>query len=320
MSTLAPFRLEPTFAARTWGRHDLSPWYKPADMPQLNEGADPVGEAWLTGPASKVADGAHAGDTLADVAKQDGEALLGGMAAEAEFPLLLKLLFPDAKLSVQVHPNDAEAQELGLSRGKTECWYVLSAEPGATVACGLMPGVTVEQLEPAIADGSMETLLQHLPVSKGDMIFVDAGTVHAIGPGATLLEVQQTCDVTYRLYDYGRPRELHLQQGLAVSKATTRAGKVAPQPVTIGSATGTRLLQEQYFTVDSFTLGSGEQIELADAAGKPHCFVALDGDAEITTDGVTVKLPGSNAVVVPASAGPVTLKAVGNVEIVRSMP
>ena len=314
MSALAPFRLQPTFAPRTWGRPDLSAWYAAAALPAT--AADPIGEAWLTGPDCVAADGPHRGETLAHIAGAEPEALLGSDSTEAEFPLLIKLLFPNAKLSVQVHPNDAEAQEMGLQRGKTECWYVLQAEPGATVACGLAADVTVDQMGPAIANGTMESLLNHLPVAKGDMIFVDAGTVHAIGPGATLLEIQQTSDTTYRLYDYGRPRELHLEAGLAVSKQHTRAGKVAPQPI----PNGTRLLQEQYFTVDSFLVKAGDALTLTDAAGKPHCFTALYGDAEIVSGEDRTQLPSGFAVVVPASCGSVVIKAACDVEIVRSMP
>ena len=316
MSELAPFRLQPTFAPRTWGRPDLSAWYTASDLPQAAAGSDPIGEAWLTGPACAIADGPNAGKTLAEVALNHTESLLGTDAPEPEFPLLIKLLFPNAKLSVQVHPNDAEARELGLGRGKTECWYVLDAEPGATVACGLAPGASVEQMSAAIANGTMEDLLNHLPVTKGDMVFVDAGTVHAIGPGATLLEIQQTSDITYRLYDYGRPRELHLEAGLAVSKQETRAGKVAPQPI----PNGTRLLQEQYFTVDSFPMKAGDTLTLADAAGQPHCFTALYGDAEIVAGDNRTQLTASHAVVVPASCGTVIVKAAHDVEIVRSMP
>ena len=316
MNELAPFRLQPTFAPRTWGRPDLSGWYPSSVLPAAPAGADPIGEAWLTGPACVVADGPEAGKTLAEVAQAEPEALLGSHSSETEFPLLIKLLFPNAKLSVQVHPNDAEARELGLGRGKTECWYVLEAEPGATVACGLAPGATVEQMSAAIADGTMESLLNHLPVKKGDMVFVDAGTVHAIGPGATLLEIQQTSDTTYRLYDYGRPRELHLEAGLAVSKQDTRAGKVAPQPI----LNGTRLLQEQYFTVDSFPMKAGDTLTLGDAAGKPHCFTALYGDAEIVSGDSRTQMPANHSVVVPATCGEVMVKASGDVEIVRSMP
>lgn len=316
MNTLSPFRLQPTFSARTWGRRDLSPWFPASALPPATEGSEPIGEAWLTGPQSTVTDGPHAGQTLASLAKNESETLLGSYAAAAEFPLLVKLLFPNDKLSVQVHPNDAEAQALGEGRGKTECWYVLEADPGATVACGLQPGITVDHLKASIADGSMERLLNHLPVSAGDLVFVDAGTVHAIGPGVTILEIQQTSDITYRLFDYGRPRELHLEKGLAVSKAETRAGKVVAQPIPHGK----RLIQEQYFTVDSFPLYAGGTLMLEHAEGNPQCFIALRGDAEVVVDGTSTALPASSAVVVPASAGAVTLKAATDIEVVRATP
>lgn len=312
MPVLSPFRLQPTFSARTWGRPDLSPWYPKSVLPQTTE---PIGEAWLTGPDSTVAEGPHAGETLAALARSESEALLGTVAAAAEFPLLVKLLFPNDKLSVQVHPNDAEAQALGEGRGKTECWYVLEAEPGATVACGLLPGITADHLKASIADGSMERLLNHQPVSVGDLVFVDAGTVHAIGPGVTILEVQQTSDITYRLFDYGRPRELHLEKGLAVSKAETRAGKVTSEAIPKGK----RLIHEQYFTVESYPMQGGNTVTL-DTTDKPQCFVALRGDAEIVVDGTTTKLYASSAVIVPASAGTVTVQAQGDVEVVRATP
>src|ERR1019366_8969777 len=190
---------------------DLRPWSAATGT------TEPVGEAWLTGPESVVETGAMAGRTLAAVAAEAGEGLLGG-GGGAEFPLLVKLLFPNDKLSVQVHPDDAQAQAMGQPRGKTECWYVLEAAPGATIALGLRPGATPEAVRAGIANGTLEELVEQVPVSVGDMVFVDAGTVHAIGPGVVLLETQQTSDTTFRMYDYGRPRELHVEDGLRVMK------------------------------------------------------------------------------------------------------
>src|ERR1700727_2079011 len=212
-TSVAPFRLKPWFSERVWGKRDLRPWYTDTGTAEL------VGEAWLTGPLCVVETGPFAGRTLTSIAAE-----LGG-----EFPLLVNILFPKEKLSVQVHPDDAQAKALGETRGKTECWYVLEAEPGATVALGLKPGVGAKEVATSVDSGTMESLMEHVPVSVGDMLFVDAGTVHAIGPGVVLLETQQTSDVTYRLYDYGRPRELHLEKGLQVIKAKTQAGKVGPR-------------------------------------------------------------------------------------------
>ena len=220
---LGPFRLAPWFSPRVWGRLDLRPWYSSTGTKET------VGEAWLTGPECVVETGPMAGRTLAAVMAEAGEALGASSDGGAEFPLLVKILFPNDKLSVQVHPDDAHAQAVGQPRGKTECWYVLEAEPGAAVALGLREGAGADAVRAAVADGSLEGLLQQVPVAAGDMVFVDAGTVHAIGPGVVLLETQQTSDTTFRLYDYGRQRELHLEQGLRVLKAQTAAGKVKPR-------------------------------------------------------------------------------------------
>jgi mannose-6-phosphate isomerase len=281
MMMTTSFRLRPTFAERVWGRETLEPWYSETGLPGK------VGEAWLTGPESTVATGEDEGRTLREVAP--------------EFPLLVKMLFPNEKLSVQVHPDDAEAQALGLSRGKTECWYALEAEPGAVVACGLRPGSSVAALEAAVRDGSAEDVLEWLPMSKGDMVFVDAGTVHAIGPGLVLLEVQQTCDVTYRLYDYGRPRELHLAAGLAVVKAQTAAGKVKPQ-MRDGF---TRLIASKYFVVDRFDISAGETVDLRIHGAA--CVVGLAGQG--TIDGVSFRT-GEAVVVAPRSVLAATEKGV----------
>ncbi len=292
---VVPFRLRPWFSERPWGRRNLLPWYAETGTTEL------VGEAWLTGPQCLVETGAFAGRMLASLGSE-----MGG-----EFPLLVKLLFPAEKLSVQVHPDDAWAQALGETRGKTECWYVLEAEPVAAVALGLKDGVSVADVERSVTDGTMEELLRWVPVSVGDMLFVDAGTVHAIGPGVVLLETQQTSDVTYRLYDYGRPRELHLEKGLKVIKPKTAAGKVAPR-VMDGF---TRLIEQKYFVVDRFEIGKAEEIVVSFAG--PGCLVALSGrGVVIAADGQVELIPGQ-AVVVPVGSGGVTVETGVGVSFVR---
>jgi mannose-6-phosphate isomerase len=276
-TTIVPFRLKPWFSERVWGKKDLSPWYLDTGTTEL------VGEAWLTGPQCVVETGQFAGRTLASIAEEVGE----------EFPLLVKLLFPNEKLSVQVHPDDAQAQAAGEARGKTECWYVLEAEPGAYVSLGLKKGVAVTDVAASVADGTMESLIEQVPVSVGDMLFVDAGTVHAIGPGVVLLETQQTSDVTYRLYDYGRPRELHLEKGIAVIKTETAAGKVEPREMD----GFTRLIEQKYFVVDRFDLDKAN--EVAVSFDGPGCLVGLAGSAVVVTVDGGVELTPGRAIVVP---------------------
>nr|WP_179493265.1 type I phosphomannose isomerase catalytic subunit [Granulicella arctica] len=288
---VAPFRLAPYFSPRIWGKADLRPWYESTGTTEL------VGEAWLTGPESVVESGELAGRSLASVVKEFGDAVIGP-GGDGEFPLLVKILFPNEKLSLQVHPDDAHAQAMGQPRGKTECWYVLEAEPGAAVALGLKPGVGAAEVRAAVADGTMEDLMEHVPVEVGDMVFVDAGTVHAILPGVVLLETQQTSDTTFRMYDYGRPRELHLEQGLGVMKTHTKAGKVAPKQMD----GFTRLIEEQYFSVDRFDVAAGSVQVAMDG---PGCLVGLKGAG--TVDGLAFK--AGQAVVVPAGSDGVRVEA-----------
>jgi mannose-6-phosphate isomerase len=139
--------------------------------------------------------------------------------AATDKPLLVKYLFTSERLSIQVHPNGEQARARGLSRGKSECWYILEAEPDASLGLGLKREVSADALRAAALDGSIEQLMDWRPVRAGDFFMVPAGTIHAVGAGISLLEFQQNSDVTYRLYDYGRPRELHLDDGIAVARA-----------------------------------------------------------------------------------------------------
>lgn len=131
--------------------------------------------------------------------------------------LMIKYLFTSEKLSIQVHPNDRFARRQGLPHGKEECWYVLDAEPDSVLGIGLVKEVSSTKLRTAAMLGEIEQLIDWKPVQAGDFFYIPAGTIHAIGPGISLVEVQQNVDVTYRLYDYGRPRELHLDDGISVS-------------------------------------------------------------------------------------------------------
>jgi mannose-6-phosphate isomerase len=145
----------------------------------------------------------------------------------ADLPLLAKYIFTSERLSIQVHPDDEQARGRGLAHGKTECWYILEAEPGSKLGLGLKREVSAEELRSATLDGSIEVLVDWRPVRPGDFFVVPPGTIHAIGGGLSLLEFQQNTDVTYRLYDYGRPRELHVEDALAVARRRPYAEALA---------------------------------------------------------------------------------------------
>ena len=151
-------------------------------------------------------------------AKQIGEIWYEG-GDGSDLPILVKWLFTSEKLSIQVHPDDAQAKSRGMPSGKEECWVIVDAKPGAVLGMGTKQVLSADALRAASLSGEIEALMDWKPVAAGDYFYIPAGTVHAIGAGITLVEVQQYADITYRLYDYGRPRELHLDDGVAVSHA-----------------------------------------------------------------------------------------------------
>ncbi|MGA9799570.1 MAG: type I phosphomannose isomerase catalytic subunit [Terriglobales bacterium] len=311
--------MQPAFDPRPWGTIDLSPIYP------NHRFEEKIGEAWLTGDAGKVANGPLSGHTLADLSAKYGRELVGDAAPDANrFPLLLKFLFPHEKLSVQVHPDDEAARRVGLPSGKTECWYVAQARPGAQIALGLKPGVTREQFARSIEQKRAEELLNWINVYAGEMIYVTGGTVHTLGPGSIMLETQQQSDTTYRLYDYGRPRELHLKEGLAVIKEKTRSGKVVrPAPSNLNGKANRRspLIASPYFVVDMFELKEPNSFKTRDEGGKSsvQILVAVEGCGIVEAPGSNpVTLARGDAVVVPAAVSEFQVRPQWSVEFLKA--
>jgi mannose-6-phosphate isomerase len=299
----------PAFDLRPWGTHDLSPIYPNRRFEEK------IGEAWLTGDECLVANGSLAGQTLSQVSEQYQRELVGDAACDSRrFPLLLKFLFPHEKLSVQVHPDDEQARRVGQPWGKTECWYVAHAKPGAQIALGLKTGVTVAHLEEAIHEKRAEDVLNWLNVYTGDMIYVAGGTVHTLGPGSVIVETQQQSDTTYRLYDYGRPRELHLKEGLAAVKLKVASGKVLrPAPAQISGSRNRRaaLVAAPYFIVDMFEMKDAQKLSTRDDSGKSsgQILVAVEGCGVVEARGMEpVTIAKGDAVVVPASVETFTVR------------
>lgn len=238
---MSVLRLTTKRVEKPWGRHDLWPGFD--DVP---EGGEPVGEIWFEAPAG---------------------------ALPGEPPLLIKYLFTSEKLSVQVHPDDADAQKRGFPRGKSEAWQILSAEPHATIAIGTLAPMTKEELRTASEDGSIEDKLDWKSVKADEFWYSPAGTVHAIGPGLVLVEVQQNVDLTYRLYDYGRPRELHLDDGVAVSDPVPYVAPFQPRDL----APGRRLLAaEGAFVTERWTAALSGTLEATPE--RPVWLVPLKGE------------------------------------------
>ncbi|HEV2690441.1 MAG TPA: class I mannose-6-phosphate isomerase, partial [Bryobacteraceae bacterium] len=228
------------------------------------------------------------------------------------------------KLSVQVHPDDAAARRFGEPWGKTECWYVAHARPGSQVALGLKPGVSREQLQQAIHGKHAEELLNWIDIYQGEMIYVAGGTVHTLGPGSVLVETQQQSDATYRLYDYGRPRPLHLEQGLASVKERVASGKVVrPAPVSIhgGKSRHSSMIAAPYFTVDLFELKEPQEFSTTDDAGETSAqiLVAVEGCGIVEVqDRAPVTLAKGDGVVIPAKLRDFTVRPQWAVEFLKA--
>lgn len=209
--------------------------------------------------------------------------------------LLVKYIFTSEKLSVQVHPDDAQAKELGeYDTGKEECWLVIDAEPGATLGIGFHEPIGPEAMRAAALDGSIEGLLVWHPVQAGDFFYIPAGTVHAIGAGVSLIEIQQNSDITYRLYDYGRPRPLHLDKGIAVAKGEPYAATLHRHLAPTGTV---ELARGPYFTAHRVE-GVPDAALLAEYAG-PMLVLPRRGEVEL---GGHVLRPGECAAAPAASA------------------
>jgi mannose-6-phosphate isomerase len=312
---LSPFLIEPNFVGKVWGYTDLHPWFDKVAT------EDPIGEVWLTGDQCHVASGKHTGKTLAALFREAPHQLLGKKAPHAGSPLLIKVLFAQEKLSVQVHPDDRIARKYGEPNGKSECWYALAAQRDAKVALGLKRGVTLDQVRDGMLNGTLEESLKILSVAAGDLLFVDTGTVHAIWPGSVLLETQQYSDLTYRMYDYGRGRELHVEKSLEATRLETRAGKVQPRVL----PDRTILALEDYFCVEripieasrpSSTLpGEGER-----SPGLSFLFVASGSGRLVSPSFGSIELAPRSIIAVPASSPMFAVHDLGGLELIRISP
>lgn len=318
MSSLYPLTFRPLFKSMLWGGQRLRPMFgEPAS-------GEPTGEAWVLsdfpGNESVVANGPLAGRTLREVIAADPHGLFGGVVpADGRFPLLLKFIDARMELSVQVHPNDTQARILEGEgkRGKTEAWVVIESDPSTSrLYAGFRPGVTPELFAESTQTGDAAHLLHRFPPEPGDCLFLEAGTVHAIGANVLLFEVQQTSDITYRLYDWdrkdpktGKGRELHVEKGLACSDFDR--GACEPQ---VPQSDGFRelLVDCPFFTLHRTTT---ERAGAVGGGGRCSAVVCVKGRGRIgdipVTAGTTVLLPTAAGTVKATPDGEWTLLECG---------
>jgi mannose-6-phosphate isomerase len=307
-ASLCPARLEPIFSPRPWGARTLAPLF-----PEKSNLAEPLGEAWMTGVECRFASGPFAGQKLGDVWPTLPPAWTGTKISgdAAPFPLLVKFIFADEKLSVQVHPDDeyaARHERAAGGRGKTEMWYAVHARPGAEVLAGLKPGVTPEIFKRAVEDGSAEDCLEHVPLHAGEAIFVPAGTTHTIGAGLVICEIQEYSDLTYRVFDFnrrdaqGRARELHIEKALQVMRfGEQHGGKIAPVRIARGPVTETYFVACRYFAAEKWEFADSMAVETS-----PEHFdfvVFLEGRGCIQWGGESVEYAPAQTWLLPAALG-----------------
>jgi mannose-6-phosphate isomerase len=235
-----PFELFPLFRERIWGRTVLAPYFNSSSPYK-----EPIGEVWFTFRDNPTSLGKSLGEVLGNHAEMLGATIDEDFPGAC--PLLVKLIFTTERLSVQVHPDDEYARKHHNSLGKTEAWYVVDAQPDSEVAIGFKESLTSERFEASVHSGEIERFLHWRKVRPGDVVFTPAGTVHAIGAGITLCEIQENSDITYRLYDYGRPRKLHLEHGIKVSRREPH--DCDPEPFAIAPWRDS-LLHCEYFRIE----------------------------------------------------------------------
>ena len=298
------FALEPQYREKVWGGQ------------RLRRGGAPVGESWVAFEGSRVTGGPAAGRTVGELAAEYGARLLGAsVAARAgrRFPLLVKLLDCADWLSVQVHPDDEQAARMvGPGEwGKSEAWYFLEADEGAEIIAGVRPGTTREGLEAAIREGRVREVARRMRVAAGQTLYIAAGTLHALGPGLLLYEVQQASDTTFRVYDWGRPagagRELHVEQAVAVTDPSKNPELKSP-PLSRGAAAP--LIRCPFFDLDALLAG-GETYDGDTGGLAPHVITSIAGSASVRRGDEALTLGPYETVLVAGAAGPYEVRGVG---------
>jgi mannose-6-phosphate isomerase len=303
--------LQPKLAPAIWGGDAL--------VKRFGKHGDPaqkIGESWECWDTNPVLNGSLAGRTVADLRADLGAQLLGGLDAAQIFPILTKIIDAQASLSVQVHPDDAYAQRVEHQvNGKTECWYVLDAQPGAELVMGWERDTSREEYERRVADGTLGDILHRIPVKAGDAFYIPAGTLHAIGAGIIIFETQQASDLTYRIFDWnrlgpdGKPRELHVAKAADVLdyRRNTQIGSVQELAYAYEGFQRTALIADAHFLVER--VQATETPASMSTHGRPLIIMSLGSELDVSCPGGSAQLAPYETALVPAAAEEVSIKA-----------
>lgn len=294
-------RFNPIYKERIWGGRKLG------DFPGRKIPEGNIGESWeisdYGNDVSVISNGSLAGKNFRDAYRENTDAILGKSFRNKSFPLLIKIIDAKEKLSVQVHPDDAYAEKYDpQSAGKKEAWTVLQAEPGSKLVCGFLNATNREEFQSLVEQNKAEEVLQQISVKEGDSFLLNPGRIHAIGAGILLMEVQQSSDSTYRVYDYGRPRELHLQKALDVLDYSGPSEKdvMKPEPKSWDEGKRFRLTANDKFLMETLEVsGNGKTFQIPNVYAEPafQILIVLQGkvdvEGEILSQGDTLFLTAS---------------------------
>lgn len=309
---IAAFLLAPEYRDYVWGGSRLRP------------DVVPTAEAWVVYENDRIVTGPLSGQTLAEAAAAHGAALLGTRAMKKtglRFPLLIKLLDCAAWLSLQVHPNDEQAKRMeGPDQfGKTEAWHFIEVNSGSEILCGPKPGTTAAQLQQAIRGGKLLDCMQHIPIRTGSSILIPAGMIHALGPGLFVYEVQQTSDLTYRVWDWDRPntqaRPLHIEKSVVVADPTL-TGRPVPPAEFVDGGRQVRVASD-YFVLEMLTARE-RPVELHPRGETFHALTVIQGSVNVEGDGWSLPLTRMETGLVPASAGAYQVRPLAESKILKS--
>ncbi|WP_373897990.1 type I phosphomannose isomerase catalytic subunit [Haloimpatiens sp. FM7315] len=305
-----PLKFENLYYKKVWGGRDLEKY-----RDNLPDGK--IGETWdiacHKNGMSVVSNGEYKGKRLDELIREQGSELIGTKISKDWFPLLIKLLNPTTKLSVQVHPDDEYAKRVEGDMGKTEVWYILEAFEGAEIIAGLKKGITKEKLQRAIAEGKVEECMNNIPVKKGETYLIKRGLIHTVS-NVIVAEIQQNSDSTYRFFDYDRGRELHVEKALDVIDFNLEGKK----------SEGIKVLKEGY-SKTYLSLGKDFSLELYDIESscteksdkeRFYAFTSVEGEGEIEYNGNIENINKGDSILIPASLGEYKIK--GTIKLLKS--
>lgn len=307
-----PIKFESLYYDKVWGGRDLESFRN--NLPKGD-----IGESWdiacHPNGIGIVSNGRFKGMSFNELIENYNEGIFGKGISNNEFPLLVKLINSNENLSVQVHPNDEYARRVENSFGKTEAWYVVDAKEGAELIVGTN-GCTKEEFEEAINTGKVEECLNRIKVKKGDAFLINSGLVHAICSGLVIAEIQQNSDITYRVYDYGRPREIHVEKSLEVIDFDLKPERLVEDYKAFDGYKYTSLCKSEYFTIDKCIIDF--KYNTSSNKNMFSIITCVDGKGIINYKGGTEVISKGDSILIPAQLGDYEIK--GGLEILISNP